>query len=456
MNQTIPGGWGQPARNPLATNWQGDLANQPTNDTAPNPIRPTNFTDGPTPFDTTVAPPEIADSLPALKGPGTTTGPQLPQGKPLPEKPSGTGKNNLTPNANNQLQFYSDRLSVIEKEMQQIENKLNKSGQIIIRNNTARYFRNLSDEERRLTRRYKQLWDERNAIINAFNGGTGKGSIVEWLSDIMPWNWGADNKTEEVIKLINSEMLIVAGFNDLLGTSHRSIADFTAEERKLIEQYLKTPIDWESFPSVQFKNAMGDEWMLDVGEIAVNIAITADVVISVAEGGILLKQGGKWLLKRAGRNATEITPAQAKKILEEATENTTGTASKGLDDAVESANGVVAPSGNVQANRAAGQVGEDFLTRTYGGQNQVTRNTSLGQRVIDNLANGISRESKVGRTSLTQRVRLQIAKDVELLNNARSGITSVEWHFFPSSTGVGPTAPLRRALEQANIRIVIH
>ncbi|MEZ5951874.1 MAG: hypothetical protein R3C12_22215 [Planctomycetaceae bacterium] len=37
---------------------------------------------------------------------------------------------------------------------------------------------------------------------------------------------GADNKTEEVIKLINSEMLIVAGFNDLLGTSHRSIADF--------------------------------------------------------------------------------------------------------------------------------------------------------------------------------------------------------------------------------------
>ncbi|MCA8985892.1 MAG: EndoU domain-containing protein, partial [Planctomycetaceae bacterium] len=32
-----------------------------------------------TPLDTTVAPPEIADSLPALKGPGSTTGPQLPQ-----------------------------------------------------------------------------------------------------------------------------------------------------------------------------------------------------------------------------------------------------------------------------------------------------------------------------------------------------------------------------------------
>ncbi len=110
----------------------------------------------------------------------------------------------------------------------------------------------------------------------------------------------------------------------------------------------------------------------------------------------------------------------------------------------------------VQANRIAGQVAENFLARVYGGANQVTRQTSIGLRVIDNLASGIARESKVGRTALTNRVRSQIAKDAELLASPRSGVTGVEWHFFPSRTGTGPTAPLRRALEEAGIGIVIH
>ncbi|WP_428266019.1 hypothetical protein, partial [Haliangium sp.] len=110
----------------------------------------------------------------------------------------------------------------------------------------------------------------------------------------------------------------------------------------------------------------------------------------------------------------------------------------------------------IQANRLAGQVGERFLARTYGGASQVTRRTSLGRRVIDNLANGIARESKVGRTALTKRTRLQIAKDVELMASPRSGVTGVEWHFFPGRSGNGPTAPLRRALERAGINIVIH
>jgi len=112
-----------------------------------------------------------------------------------------------------------------------------------------------------------------------------------------------------------------------------------------------------------------------------------------------------------------------------------------------------APTG-VQANRLAGQARENFLLRTYGGRSQVTLQTSLGRRIIDNLAGGVARESKVGLTSLTRRVQTQIAKDVELME--RGLVDSVEWHFFPSSTGVGPTAPLRQALEEAGIGILIH
>jgi hypothetical protein len=82
--------------------------------------------------------------------------------------------------------------------------------------------------------------------------------------------------------------------------------------------------------------------------------------------------------------------------------------------------------------------------------------TSLGRRVIDNLADGVARESKVGRTSLTSTARRQIAKDAELMNTPGSGVTNVEWHFFPSGTGAGPTAPLRAALENAGIGIIIH
>jgi hypothetical protein len=101
-------------------------------------------------------------------------------------------------------------------------------------------------------------------------------------------------------------------------------------------------------------------------------------------------------------------------------------------------------------------VGENFLEKTYAGASQVTRQTSLGRRVIDNLAGGVARESKVGLTSLRSSVRGQIAKDSELMSTPGSGVTSAEWHFFPGHTGVGPTAPLRDALNKAGIVIVIH
>ena len=66
-------------------------------------------------------------------------------------------------------------------------------------------------------------------------------------------------------------------------------------------------------------------------------------------------------------------------------------------------------------------------------------------------------ESKVGRTSLTPFIKSQIQKDVNLLNN-NDNIKGIVWHFYTSPvTGLGgPTAPLMKALQKANISIVIH
>lgn len=110
----------------------------------------------------------------------------------------------------------------------------------------------------------------------------------------------------------------------------------------------------------------------------------------------------------------------------------------------------------VTANRAAGQVGERFLADTYGSEQPVSRLTSSGRRFIDNLSNGVAQESKVGRAGLTSRIVSQINKDRELLDTPGNGIDSVEWHFFPSSTGVGPTAQLEEVLLAQGIDVVVH
>jgi hypothetical protein len=73
---------------------------------------------------------------------------------------------------------------------------------------------------------------------------------------------------------------------------------------------------------------------------------------------------------------------------------------------------------------STGQIGQQWLVQNLGGESQVYFNTSLGGRYIDQLANGIANESKVGYTSLTQGIQLQIAKDVELLNAGTVGCPS--------------------------------
>lgn len=77
-----------------------------------------------------------------------------------------------------------------------------------------------------------------------------------------------------------------------------------------------------------------------------------------------------------------------------------------------------------------------------------------GGRFIDQFVNGVANESKVGYTSLTKDIKMQIAKDVELLgNSAETGVKKVVWNFFESPvTGkAGGSKPLLEALKKAGI-----
>jgi hypothetical protein len=105
----------------------------------------------------------------------------------------------------------------------------------------------------------------------------------------------------------------------------------------------------------------------------------------------------------------------------------------------------------------SGAVGENFLASRLGGMSQQGFATPFGRRVIDQIAQGVGLESKVGYQALTNRIQQQIVKDGWLTATGRlSG--GVEWHFFASPvTGVGgPSGPLFNALLTAGIRVVLH
>lgn len=111
-------------------------------------------------------------------------------------------------------------------------------------------------------------------------------------------------------------------------------------------------------------------------------------------------------------------------------------------------------------NKASGDLARDNIAKRFpGARKEVTANTTDGIRFIDVLTQeGIAIESKVGRTSLTNSIKRQLEKDVELLNDPTSGVKSVRWEFSRSETTgkIGPTVPLREALEKNKIEIIIN
>jgi hypothetical protein len=84
-------------------------------------------------------------------------------------------------------------------------------------------------------------------------------------------------------------------------------------------------------------------------------------------------------------------------------------------------------------------------------------NVGKGGRYIDQFVNGIANESKVGYTTLTKDIQMQIAKDAELLGDDLSGVTEVVWNFFrsPETGKVGASKPLLDALREAGIKTKI-
>lgn len=105
---------------------------------------------------------------------------------------------------------------------------------------------------------------------------------------------------------------------------------------------------------------------------------------------------------------------------------------------------------------STGRIGEQWLADNLGGESQVYYNTSQGARYVDQVANGVANESKVGYQSLTQAIQQQIGKDVELMQSG--AVDSVNWHFFTSPvTGLGgPSEPLWNALINNGINVIIH
>jgi hypothetical protein len=106
---------------------------------------------------------------------------------------------------------------------------------------------------------------------------------------------------------------------------------------------------------------------------------------------------------------------------------------------------------------STGKVGESAL-RAFG-LGKKTFDTTKGLRFVDGFGvtdDGIriAVESKVGRTSLSEFVQKQIAKDAELL--ATGEVDQVIWRFAksPKTGKVGPTAPLREALQKEGIKIL--
>jgi RHS repeat-associated protein len=102
---------------------------------------------------------------------------------------------------------------------------------------------------------------------------------------------------------------------------------------------------------------------------------------------------------------------------------------------------------------ATGKVGEAALQRLVGGVPAYFP-TGLGRRFVDNFAEGVAHESKVGYTAATDFAKRQAAKDAWLVMNG--DIKRAVWHFYESPvTGlVGPSGPLREFLEQLGIEIV--
>ena len=175
-----------------------------------------------------------------------------------------------------------------------------------------------------------------------------------------------------------------------------------------------------------------------------------DVFAPNDSGDLILAAGGALggALNRAGRILNEI-------------EDLGAAISKTFrlgDDIV--ANTEATAASRIAQNQINGNAARDSIASRYpGSRTEVTLPTLQGDRRLDVLTSeGLAIESKVGRTSLTSDIRTQVLKDVELLNDPLSPVSSLRWEFSrsPVTGKVGPTPSLEQFLRQQGIEIVIN
>ncbi|PYI55878.1 hypothetical protein [Paenibacillus flagellatus] len=99
-----------------------------------------------------------------------------------------------------------------------------------------------------------------------------------------------------------------------------------------------------------------------------------------------------------------------------------------------------------------------YIRGVTGGVKKRVSTPSNRDRMLDALdSDGLMHEVKLGYTAKSKDVEAQIAKDLELLQNGTE-VKGVVWHFFRKEKDgkIGPSKPLRQALEKRGIIVVIH
>ena len=97
------------------------------------------------------------------------------------------------------------------------------------------------------------------------------------------------------------------------------------------------------------------------------------------------------------------------------------------------------------------------MQKLSGGRPNVYFSTSLGPRYVDQLANGIIYESKVGEQAGSfNKLLLQMKKDHEIVNGKE--IKEAIWYFFrnPNTGKIATDPKIFRALEKYGIKYVIY
>lgn len=245
---------------------------------------------------------------------------------------------------------------------------------------------------------------ERNKSNNVVDAvGNLPGNVVVGAYNGFAGIW---NKAVDYGKAVFNSSDPIAGLTNQLGKDWDAVKNNVGDAFTSISDYQKnTPI-----------NQQGKDWL--------NVFSNVDNWAQAAEGTALFYLGGKGTTILKTENA--LTPLVKVNV----------TAQIG----------------------ATGMVGERYL-KTLGGVSQKYFETKVGDggRFVDQFVNGVAHESKVGYTTLTKDIKMQIAKDIELLNSKTSGVNKVVWNFFESPTTgkAGASKPLLKALEDAGIETTI-